>query len=97
MLVERCKVSGSLGGTQLVGPRKSHGCRPQDRKQWVDDPFRSVPVANVSVISVAGTTSNKGHYDSKLVGGVATNLTEKSHVQNSAATSVRGSGGLVIT
>ena len=44
---------------------------PQDRKAWVDDLYRSVPVSGVSIISVAATILNRGRYDDLMVGGAA--------------------------
>ena len=44
---------------------------PQDCKAWVDDLYRSLPMFNVTIISVAATVSNKGRYNGLMVGGVA--------------------------
>ena len=44
---------------------------PQDCKAWVNDLYRSLPTSSASIISVAGTVSNKDWYDGWMVGGAA--------------------------
>ena len=44
---------------------------PQDRKEWVDDLYRSIPSSGALIISIIATVSNKGQYNDLMVGDVA--------------------------
>ena len=49
--------------------------RPNERKEWVNDLYGSLPISDLAIIMVAGTVSKQGRYDDLLVGGAAAILT----------------------
>ena len=80
-LGERVPVQGLHADVVAVAPWEVPNWRarvnhmgittPQDCKAWVNDLYGSLPASGASIISVAGTVSNKDRYDDWMVGGVA--------------------------
>ena len=49
--------------------------RPNDRKEWVNDLYGSLPIYDLAIITVTGMVSKQGCYDDLMVGGAAAILT----------------------
>ena len=48
---------------------------PNDRKGWVNDLYRSLPMSDLTIVTVTATVSKQGRYDDLMVGGAAAILT----------------------
>ena len=55
-----------VGRLNYMGPT-----RPQNRREWVNDLYQSIPTHNIAVLNVASLITNKGRFDDLRVGAAA--------------------------